>query len=146
MTTGTTRGPIVVGIDGSGYATRALEWASGLAHDLGAEVVAVHALGLLAHLGGRPVPAQEHRAEVLAALHGDWTAPLRDAGVAHRCLLEDGNPVTALLSTAQREGARLVVVGSRGSGGFPGLQLGSTSHQLAQHAPLPVAIVPSPPA
>lgn len=136
--------PIVVGVDGSPCAERALDWAAGLALALGVEVVAVHALGLLAHLGTATVPAQDHRAEVLARLEGEWTAPLRSAGVQYRSALLDGNPVTALLAAGEAEGARMVVVGSRGTGGFPGLQLGSTSHQLAQHAPLPVVIVPAP--
>lgn len=137
-------GPIVAGVDGSPFSARALEWAAGLGAALGAEVVAVHALGLLVHLGARTEPAQEHRTEVKALLEGPWTGPLRAAGVSHRCAVVDGNPVTALLSTAAQHGASMVVVGSRGTGGFPGLQLGSTSHQLAQHATLPVVIVPAP--
>jgi nucleotide-binding universal stress UspA family protein len=137
-------GSIVVGVDGSPCSERALEWAAALAAELGAEVVAVHALGLLVHVGATTAPAQEHRAEVRARLEGPWTASLRAAGVAHRCVLVDGNPVTALLAAAGEHGGCMVVVGSRGTGGFPGLQLGSTSHQLAQYASLPVVIVPSP--
>ena len=142
MTGGAAAGPIVVGVDGSDCSARALAWAAELAGELGAAVVAVHALGLLVHLGETTTPAQGQRAEVLDRLEGEWTAVLRAAGVAHRCALVDGNPVTALQSAAVGEGARMIVVGSRGTGGFPGLQLGSTSHQLAQHSPIPVVIVP----
>lgn len=144
MTGGPPAGPIVVGVDGSPFAARALEWAAGLSAALGSEVVAVHALGLLLHIGGDTAPAQDHRSEVMALLQGPWTGPLRAAGVTHRCAVADGNPVTALLATAAKHGAAMVVVGSRGTGGFPGLQLGSTCHQLAQHATLPVVIVPAP--
>ena len=142
MTAG--RGPIVVGADGSAHAVRALEWAAGLATELGVEVVAVHALGLLAHLQGGQEPAQHHRHDVQELLAGEWTAALRSVGVSHHVEVVDGSPVTALSAAAAAHGASMVVVGSRGSGGFPGLQLGSTSHQLAQHAAVPVVIVPSP--
>jgi nucleotide-binding universal stress UspA family protein len=48
-------------------------------------------------------------------------------------------PARALLAAA--EGAWLVVVGSRGLGGFKGLLLGSVSSHVAHHAPCPVLIV-----
>ena len=51
-------------------------------------------------------------------------------------------PARALLAAAN--GAWLVVVGSRGLGGFKGLLLGSVSNQVAQHAPCPVLIVREP--
>ena len=135
---------VVVGVDGSEDARRALEWAAEMAGAVGARVVAVHALGLLAHLDEGAVPSASHRRQVEDALE-QWCEPLRRAGVEHRCLLLDGNPVTALLGEAGREEGVLIVVGSRGRGGFPGLQLGSTSHQLVQHAHVPVVVVPPPP-
>jgi nucleotide-binding universal stress UspA family protein len=136
--------PLVVGVDGSADAACALEWAGGIASALDAEIVAVHALGLLSHLGPAGEPAQSHRAEIESRLAGPWTEVLRRRDVRHRCEVHDGNPVTALLAAAREHGAALVVVGRRGSGGFPGLQLGSTSHQLAQHAAVPLVIVPGP--
>ena len=50
-----------------------------------------------------------------------------------------GHPSAQLLATARPQD--LLVVGSRGRGGFTGLLLGSTSTQLAQHAPCPVLVV-----
>lgn len=139
-------GPVVVGVDGSAYAAVALEWAARLAAGLGVEVLAVHALGLLAHGGFGQEPAEAHRREIAERLAGAWTEPARRAGGDCRSELVDGNPVTALLAVAEQRGASMIVVGSRGTGGFPGLQLGSTSLQLAQHAAVPVVIVPAGPA
>ena len=136
---------IVVGVDASPCARRALCWALDVAPALGAEVVAVHALGLLSHLGATAEPAESHRRNVQDAFDEQWCAPLRTSAVPSRRLLVDGNPVTALLSAAADLGADLIVVGSRGHGGFPGLQLGSTSHQLVQHATTPVVVVPPDP-
>lgn len=53
-----------------------------------------------------------------------------------------GNPVRVLIDAAQS--AALLVVGSRGLGGFSGLLLGSVSQGLMHHAPCPVVIVPHP--
>jgi nucleotide-binding universal stress UspA family protein len=135
---------IVVGTDGSDNARRALDWVAALAGACGAEVVAVHCLGLLFHPTASSLePSQPHRAEIGALLDGEWTAPLRMAGVPYTTTLRDGSPVTVLLAVADDVGADLVVVGSRGVGGFPGLLLGSTSTQLAQHSTRPVLIVPA---
>jgi nucleotide-binding universal stress UspA family protein len=135
---------IVVGVDGSENSLAAVSWAAGLARATGAEVVAVHALGLLERLGdGPPVASQTHRDEIRERFEAEWCAPLDAPDVRCRRVVRDGSPVTALLAVAEDEGADLIVVGSRGLGGYPEQLLGSTSTQVAQHAPCPVAIVPT---
>jgi nucleotide-binding universal stress UspA family protein len=134
---------IVVGVDGSENAARAVEWAAGLATATGAEVIAVHALGLIEHLDGDGiVPSEPHRDEIRQRFDTQWCAPLDAAGVSSRRVLRDGNAQLALLAVAEEQFADLIVVGSRGLGGFPELLLGSTSTQVAQHARCPVTIVP----
>jgi nucleotide-binding universal stress UspA family protein len=114
-----------------------------LARRFDAELVAAHAIGLLAHLDdGPPVPSHAHLDELRRAFETRWCAPLRETGIRHRLLFIDGAPVPVLLSVADSEVIDLIVVGSRGLGGFPELLLGSTSHQLAEHATCPVLIVP----
>ena len=135
---------IVVGTDGSEHSARALQWAGDLATATGAEVVAVHAVGLLVTTPDGPVPSTPFHNELRARLEGPWTEDLRKADVPVRCRLVEGSAVTALLRAADEEGADLVVVGSRGAGGFSDLHLGSTSHQVALYADRPVTIVPPP--
>lgn len=136
---------IVVGVDGSPNSAEAVRFTAALAGALGAEVVAVHALGLLDQLepGGPRVPTQPHREEIAERVRSEWTQPLADAGVPHRTVLHDGNPVDVVLQAASEAGADLVVVGSRGVGGSPVMLLGSTSSQVAQRCTCPVTIVPS---
>lgn len=134
---------ILVGVDGSAGSLRALRWAAELAGALGAEVVAVHAQGLLERLGDEVVPSRSHREEIRRRFEAEWCAPLDRPGLRSRSVLRDGPPVAALLAAATEEAADLIVVGSRGVGGFPELLLGSTSTQVAQHAPCPVTIIPA---
>jgi nucleotide-binding universal stress UspA family protein len=134
---------IVVGVDGSDNSLVAVEWTAGLARLLDAEVVAVHALGLLEPLGsGDPVPTFPRRAEISHLFETTWCAALAAADVGTRRLLRDGPAVSVLLAVADEVDADLIVVGSRGLGGYPELLLGSTSTQVAQNAHRPVTIVP----
>ena len=131
---------IIVGVDGSASSKKALDWAIGLGDSFGAEIVAVHAIGLLAHLApGRVVPAASHREELEQAL-ASWTAPLRQEARPHRVLMVDGEPATAILDVAAKEGAELIVVGSRGMGNSRAPLLGSTANHVVQMADRPVLV------
>lgn len=135
---------VVVGVDGSENAARALEVTAGLAALADAQVVAVHAVGLLEGGGDAShTPADRHVA-IREAMEHQWCRALDEAGVRAAHELRDGNPVLVLLAVADEVEADLIVVGSRGVGGFPELLLGSTSTQVAQHAHCPVVIVPAP--
>jgi nucleotide-binding universal stress UspA family protein len=135
---------ILVGTDGSEHAQRAVRWAADIAAQAGAEVIATHAVGLLVNTPDGPEPSTPFHDRLRAQLEGEWTDDLRAAGVSARCRLEEGSAVTSLLHAAEDEGADLIVVGSRGAGGFSELHLGSTSHQVALYADRPVTIVPPP--
>ncbi len=112
-------------------------------HGSGGEIIAVHALGLLMELAGAVVPTVGHRSEV-AVVMDEWCRPLAHAGVAHRSLMVEGPPVQALITAARDEAADLIVVGRRGAGGSPGLEIGSTSQQLVHQADCPVVVIPPP--
>ena len=137
---------IAVGVDGSRNSDRAASVAADLAELSGAEIVAVHALGLLEAM---PDPGEElvdHRVAVREQLETTWTEVLRRTGIKVRCVLRDGNPVVALLAEAEASGADLVVVGRRGHGPLTEQVLGSTSAAVANGARCPVLVVPDDPA
>lgn len=133
---------ILVGVDGSADSMRAVQWAAGLAEQTDAKVVAVHAVGLLESLGENDaVSPPQHHHDIEEAFEKIWCAPL-DAVRNSRHILF-GSPVPLLLAVAEQVEADLIVVGSRGVGGFPQLLLGSTSMQLAHHSKRPVTVVPN---
>lgn len=131
---------ILVGLDGSEMSHRATSYAAMLATAFGAEVVAVHAVGLLTVLDGESVPSDSAHDRIAAAVDG-WAAPLRDAGIAYEVVLEDGPPGLVLRRLIERTGAGLVVLGTRGIGSAEGVVLGSTSFHLVQHSPVPVVVI-----
>ena len=135
---------IVVGIDGSRASAKALRWAVAEARLRGGSVRAVYAWsfpfrgGEIAHLAAKAAhDALQQEAEQLAQT-AVREAMGSDADTVE-CVVEEAPPVQAL-TTAARD-ADLLVVGSRGLGGFTGLLLGSVSTQCAQHAPCPVVII-----
>lgn len=138
---------ILVGVDGSGGAGRALEWAIGLATILDAEVIAVHAFQVPA---GIPRPGPVPHAPASETWEGSvrrdfelsWCAPLAAAGVRHRMVFDAGPPAEVLLRQAETLVADLIVTGSRGRGELVELLAGSVSQPVVRGARCPVVVVP----
>ena len=139
---------VVVGYDGSQGAEAALDAALEEARRRDATLRVVGAWHMPAPLVGTsaaPSAAAHLGEEIRLALTeavDAAVAALRDrrAGVEIESVVVEGQPVSVL--TGEAAGADLLVVGSRGLGGFRELLLGSVSHQCAQHAACPVLIVP----
>jgi nucleotide-binding universal stress UspA family protein len=138
---------IVVGVDGSERARRALLWALDEAELRQAELDVVLAwsnsmmFASSPYVGAYLDPAQErNEAKRLLDDIVAKSVPVGHPVRVHRILAE-GNAAASLLEAAK--GADLLVVGSRGHGGFVGLLLGSVSQQCVHHAPCPVVVVPS---
>ena len=136
---------IVVGLDGSPGSAQALEWAIRVARGTQAEVVAVHAKAFTPYAYEIPETRirPESQQQVGQLLQREWCKPLRRAHIPYRIIFADKRPVEALMQIGVDEGADMIVVGSRGLGGFGALLLGSVSHQLAEHSAVPVVVVPS---
>lgn len=129
---------IAVGYDGSPPAGVAVRWAFTTAIALDADVVIVHAVGLLEHLEHPDDPTK---------LRGPVLDLAREAGIPLtrlRWLVDNGDACSVMLRAGDEPtGADLLVVGSRGQGVHAGLMLGSTSLQLAERSTIPLVIVPS---
>lgn len=129
---------IAVGFDGSTDSLAALRWAFDLAVRSDADVTVVHAAGLLEHSLER-FSRDEPPEQVHSVARSSGIDPSR----VH-WHFDDGDPCSVLLrATRSPVGADLLVVGSRGAARRPGLLLGSTSLELAEHAAVAVVIVPS---
>jgi len=133
---------IVVGTDGSAPAREALRWAARLAPLLGAEVAAVHGVGLVERLGGTVVSGHAHLEEIRALAERDWCGTPFPGCDDLRVVVRETSAVGALLSEVDELGAELVVVGTRGTGLASAQAIGSTTLRLLCQATLPVVVVP----
>jgi nucleotide-binding universal stress UspA family protein len=136
-------GRVVVGFDGSDSSTRAAEWAANEARTRGRGLTLVHALLPPVTTGGLGIglpPSLDliEQLERHARERLDEFAASLD-GLDVRTAVSIGSPSAVLLEAS--ETADLVVVGSRGRGGFAGLLLGSVGGQVAAHASCPVAVI-----
>lgn len=139
---------IVVGFDGSDEARAALGWALEEAKLRKARLRVVHAWSLtpiaVASFGPGAFPSSGDIAALESASRELVTSAVEDCAAREPDVpiepeLVRGGATQALLGEA--EAADLLVLGSRGHGGFAGLLLGSVSQQCASHATCPVVIV-----
>ncbi|GJN98546.1 universal stress protein [Mycobacterium marinum] len=141
--------PVLVGVDGSPTSELATEIAFDEASRRGAELVALHAwtdMGPLdfPSINWAPIEwsnIKDQEEEVLAERLCGWQERYPDV-VTHKVVVSD-RPAPRLLEHAHD--AQLVVVGSHGRGGFPGMLLGSVSRAVINSARIPVIIARTPP-
>ena len=126
---------IVVGFDGSEGSQRALAWAADEARQRGAELLIVRAWtpGEFGTDEEQGQIAQKRLDDEAQAFFNQGTTP------DFTTQAEAGHAAKVLLRYA--EDANMLVVGSRGRGGFAGLILGSVSHQVATHEGAPVVVI-----
>lgn len=137
----TERTGIVVGIDGSESSLQALRWAAHLAAPTGAPIQVITTWqvpyawaddGWISEWSPQD-DAQKAQQQAVKQVFGD--AP--PAGLSTR--VESGSPAGTLIEAGKS--AAMIVLGSRGHGGFSGLLLGSVSSAVAEHADCPVLVV-----
>lgn len=136
---------VVAGIDGSDSSDHARAVAQELARALGARLLLVHAYDPEVPLVTHPTELlreqyASHGRDLLRAAREALTAPLEDVEGEVR----EGRAQDELAAVCEANAPAVLVVGSRGRGGFRGLLLGSTSMALANTAPCPVLVARSP--
>ena len=142
-----TTGPVVVGVDAAEHSVPAVELAFAEASSRGAELIAVHTWWWEEpgpFLAGSEwedewVGVAETQKVLVAEMLAGWQEKYPD--VAVRSTAVRGQAAVVLEQVS--ENAQLVVVGSRGRGGFAGLLLGSVSSRVLHHATCPTVVVPS---
>lgn len=140
---------IIVGVDGSEPSLKALRWAASQADADGAELVVLCAWTIApapsaspeftysVHAGAEP-PADQAKVRLMQSI----TKVLgQNPRVLVRPEVKEGNAAKVLMEAAEARNADLLVVGTRGLGGFGGLLLGSVSQHVAVHAGCTVVIV-----
>lgn len=134
-------GAVVVGIDGAGSALRAAVWAGGEASRRGSPLRLVHCFSV-PRVGMRGLVGSVGRIRAGMAAQGDeWLGAARSAVLARypdlpvEVLARESIPVSALVRETEHAG--LLVLGSRGLGGFSGLLVGSTAVALAARSRCP---------
>jgi nucleotide-binding universal stress UspA family protein len=136
---------ILLAVDGSGHARKAVDYGIDIAAKYGAKllILTVHPPGPLpAPLAGYAAREDLSTCEVYQRIVDDLAAEAGQHGVRDVVpLIEQGDAATAILAAAEHHGAQLIVLGSRGMGDLKGLLLGSVSHNVSHLANRPCLIV-----
>lgn len=136
---------VVVGVDGSELSVEATGYAFAQAAQRGIGLTVIHAWTLNAYSSGLAMSAlsdvwadlETEQEIITSAAVAGWREKYPDVDV--RTHVVEGRPADILVDSSER--AALVVVGSRGRGGFRGLLLGSVSRNVLHRAHCPVAVV-----
>jgi nucleotide-binding universal stress UspA family protein len=136
---------VLIGVDGSEDSRTALRWAAVVADALRAPLRALWAwqypADALLTVGNIELPSPARSDELIETQLTHLVDDVLGDKAADVALEVGRGPAAAALLGAAEDGPAMIVVGSRGLGGFKGLLLGSVSRQLAEHAPCPVTIV-----
>jgi nucleotide-binding universal stress UspA family protein len=132
----------VVGVDGSDHSRMALRWAAAAADAADVPVRAVHSWvhprWSVLPIVPAPVPAEEMEEQARQALTTAVAEAVESSDRVRAEVLR-GPPVAAILPTVTPDS--VLVLGSRGLGGFAGLLLGSVSQECVEYAPCPMVVV-----
>ena len=141
-----TEGGILVGDDGSPASREAVRWAARLAGRLGTTLHVVRSWAIssaprpASATGGYVPPLTDFEQAVRERLEADVASLGLPEGTDLRLHVLHGPAGRRLVEASAH--AEMLVVGTRGAGGFLGLRMGSTADQVMRHAQCPVVVVP----
>jgi nucleotide-binding universal stress UspA family protein len=132
---------IVLAVDGSEFAQRAVPVAADIASKYGSEVIAIH---VVEEQLGRGGPIAYETTEEATKDADDAAKFLKDVGVSARAEARAalaGRAAQEIMDLATSEDAGLIVMGSRGMSDWQGLLIGSVAHKVLHLSSVPVLIV-----
>lgn len=136
---------ILIAVDESEPAARAVEIGTGLSVALGADTALVHvidpSLAYVPEGGGSPTALLTELRREGQRLLATASARAASTGLRPEVLVREGNPAEEILTAASEWGADLIAVGTHGRRGLERLLLGSTAEAMARQAPCPVLTV-----
>ena len=143
---------IIVGVDGSDHSRRALGWAmrEAVEHHLPLTVMSIHPPparpATSIYWGVRSCPENSFDPELAQAAVQEFVDKVAgEIGEAPEITVSIGTGDAAEELVRASQDADMLVVGSRGGGGFARLLMGSVSSQVVHHASCPVVVIPRPP-
>jgi nucleotide-binding universal stress UspA family protein len=136
---------VLVGVDGSRGSRKALTWAAAEAAEHGADLIVIHVWEhTLPPASGNPSVPERAATDTSENAGNELVQVIKeelgdDPPVVAQPRVKRGRPAEVLIE--ESAGADLLVVGTRGHGGFAGLILGSVSQHVAAYAQCPVTVV-----
>ncbi|MFQ6085877.1 MAG: universal stress protein [Candidatus Bathyarchaeia archaeon] len=134
---------ILVPVDGSEYASKAISYAIFLAQSCGAEITLIHVIP-----SPTPVSPEIWNTGVMGQMEKrgkgilkEGTRTVKRAGLKVDHILEYGDPGTMVIQAAEKGDFDLVIMGSRGLTRLRSLLMGSVSYKVSHRAKCPVLIV-----
>ena len=144
MIPSTASGPIeriVLGVDGSAHSIAAVDWCADLAMATKATVVAMTVWE--PYPEWTPASSRDNWRRDIERQLAKWVAPISEAGLTVEYVVQrDLHPGDGLLGVASARSGDVLVVGTRGAGGFSGLRVGGVAMKVLHRASLPVVLVP----
>ena len=136
---------ILLPTDGSEHADKTIQQAIDLAKLTGAELLVMYAYNTPFMPRRRGAIAVEELKSSLEEeakeIISEVAARVQAAGISVSALAVEGSPAEAILRMVEAEQPDLIVMGSRGDGGLPGLRLGSVDDRVVRHSPVAVLVI-----